>query len=319
MIELTIINKNKAYFPLIEGDITLTSHINGSCGTLSFNILKDDVISFVEGDLVTLVVDGVKMFKGYVFIKKHSGKNQIQVTCFDQLRYLLNSDTYIYQKKTTTEFITRVLKEYSLKFGTLANTGYVIENRVESDRKILDMINTSLTITSDMTNNKFVLYDDFGLLNLKNINDLKTNYLLTEDTFKNYYYETSINEKTFTQVKVIDDINYKTRVSYVEKNNALIKKYGVLQQLFYIKEDLNPKEYAKQRLAELSEKSTTLNIYGAFGKLNLRAGNSILVDMNLGENSYSDRFLITYLQHKFNDDYHEMDMTIIKDYCLKKD
>ncbi len=315
MIELSILNKNIVYYPLVEDEITLTTHISGTCAELKFNVVKDSIINFTEGNEVSFIVDGVKLFKGYVFTKRRNTNDIITVTCYDQIRYLMNKDTFNYSNKTASDLIKTICSQFELKYGTIANTNFIIPYRAEANRKILDSINTALTITTNMTNNKYVIYDDFGKLTLKNINDMKTNYLLDEDCFRSFDFETSIND-TFNQVKVIDDINYKTREIVIEKDDALIAKYGILQQLYYIQEELNPKEYAKMRLKECKEKSVTFNIFDAIGRLDLRAGNSILVDLSVGETEYSSRFLITYMQHKFLDEYHTIDMSIEKDSCL---
>lgn len=318
MIELLILNKNKIYYPLVTSDIILESHMSGSCAELNFSLYKDDIISFAEGDIVTLIVDGIKMFKGFIFIKKQTTEQIISVTCYDQLRYLLNHDTFVYANKTASDLIKNICGQYELNVGNIVNTNLIIPYRVDADRKLLDIINTALTTTTNMTNKKYVFYDDFNSITLKNINDMKTNYLLDNQSYKNSYYESNINDSTYNQIKVIDDLNYKTRIVVVEKNEDLIKKYGVLQKLYYLKEELNPKEFAKKRLEELKEKSITFNIYGALGKLDLRAGNSIIVDLQKGEYEYKERFLITYIKHKIKEDFHEMDMTIKKDICLSK-
>lgn len=317
MLELTIFHKNKIYFPLTEGDIVMTNYISGASTMLSFKVVKDDNINFLEGDIVTFVADGVKMFKGFIFSKKRTKENIISVVCFDQLRYLLNKDTKVYENLTATKFIKNISNEFLLKSGEFEDTKFVIEKRVEDNRKLLDMINTALTITSNMTNEKYVFYDDFMELKLKNINNMKTDYLLDDETAVNYIYESSINENTYNQIKVIDDITKKIRQTVIAKDDASIKKYGVLQKLYYLKNELNPKEFAEKRLEEFNEVTRKLTVFGAVGRLDLRAGNSIIVDLNLGDVLYSDRFLITYIKHKFNADYHDMDLTLVKDKSLK--
>lgn len=318
MIELSILNNNTVYYPLIQDKVTLTTHISGTCAELSFNVVKDEIINFTEGNEVSLIVDGVKLFKGYVFTKKRNTLDIINVTCYDQIRYLMNKDTLIYENKSASDFIKSVGNQFKLNIGNICDTNFTIPYRHEVDRKMLDCINTALTITTNMTNNRYVLYDDFGKLTLKNINDMKTNYLLDENCFGGLNYETSINENTYNQIKVIDDINNKTRVIVLEKDDELIKKYGVLQKLYYIDAELNPKEFAKMRLKEFKEKTVIFDITDAIGRLDLRAGNSILVNLAIGETVYSQRFLITYLQHKFFDEHHMIDMSIMGDACLSE-
>lgn len=60
---------------------------------------KDAVINFQEGAAVRLKVDGKPVFFGFVFSKKRDKDQIIEVTAYDQLRYLNNKDTYVYENK----------------------------------------------------------------------------------------------------------------------------------------------------------------------------------------------------------------------------
>ena len=66
----------------------------GSPASLNFNIARDipqgDKINFAEGNNVSLIVNGYKMFSGYVFTKNRSKDHIIKVTAYDQLKYLNN-------------------------------------------------------------------------------------------------------------------------------------------------------------------------------------------------------------------------------------
>lgn len=310
MLELNIFHKGTVYFPLIEGELTLSSTMYGACSTLGFKVIKDENISMLEGDMVTLIIDGVKMFKGFIFSKKRDKNDIIYVTCYDQIRFLLNKDTKIYENLTATQFINTICNEYKLKIGSIDNTKYVIERRVDADRKLLDMIYSAINITQNMTGEKYVFYDDFMAITLKNVKDMKTDYLLDNKEAINFSYESSIDENTYTQIKVVDDITYKLREVVVVSDEEKIKKFGILQKLYYLKNDLNPKEFARKRLEEQKSETRKLDVYGATGRLNLRAGNSIIVDLNLGDILYNDLCTITHLRHKFTYDHHTMDMTL---------
>ena len=65
-----------------------TTNRTGSPGTLKFTIIASGGISFVEGDPVRFSADGQLIFLGWVFTKSRDRHGVIEVTCYDQLRYL---------------------------------------------------------------------------------------------------------------------------------------------------------------------------------------------------------------------------------------
>ena len=90
----------KAYIPIVEEGIEWSTERRSTPGKLTFSLVKDEVINFQEGAAVRLKVDGKPVFFGFVFTKKRDKNQIITVTAYDQLRYLNNKDTYVYENKT---------------------------------------------------------------------------------------------------------------------------------------------------------------------------------------------------------------------------
>ena len=65
-VELLIQNGNKVYIPVIEEGITWTTERKGSPGQLTFNVVKDDILNFTEGNAVRLRVDNKNIFMAIV-------------------------------------------------------------------------------------------------------------------------------------------------------------------------------------------------------------------------------------------------------------
>ena len=76
-------------------------------------------------------VDGDNVFFGFVFKQNRSKDQIITVTAYDQLRYLKNKDTKVYEGKTAAQFVKMIADDFALNVGTLEDTGFVIESRVE--------------------------------------------------------------------------------------------------------------------------------------------------------------------------------------------
>ena len=99
-VELLIADPSgeKAYLPITEEGIEWSTERRSTPGKLTFKIVKDSIINFQEGAAVRLKVDGKPVFFGFVFSKKRDKDQIITVTAYDQLRYLQNKDTYVYEK-----------------------------------------------------------------------------------------------------------------------------------------------------------------------------------------------------------------------------
>jgi hypothetical protein len=159
---------------LCEGTITWTTERRGSPGKLSFTLLRHEELTFSEGDAVSLTVDGVPLFAGYIFKNERDKNKLVPITAYDQMRYLKNKDVYIYQDKTAADVLRMVAGDYGLACGSVADTGYVIPARCEADaQSLMDIVYTAMDLTLIHTGQLFVLYDDFGQLALKNIRDMK--------------------------------------------------------------------------------------------------------------------------------------------------
>ena len=206
-VELLVANESgsKVYQPAVEEGIEWTTQRAGTPGKLTFKVLKDDILDFTEGSAVRLKVDGDEVFYGFVFTKSRQKDQIITVTAYDQLRYLNNKDTKVYEGKTATQFIQMLAADYRLNVGDMEDTGYVIASRVEENSSLFDMIGNALDLTLTNTGNMFVLFDSFGKLTLKSLGKMRVgdgdNYLMIdEETGENFDYKSSIDSQTYNKV-----------------------------------------------------------------------------------------------------------------------
>ena len=198
---------SEIYIPAVEDGIEWSTERWGVPGRLTFKVLADGILNFSEGSAVQLRVDGAKVFFGFVFTQKRDKENRISVTAYDQLRYLKNKDTYVYENQTASELIKMIAADFALNAGEIADTGYVIADRSEMDNSLFDIIQNALDITLVNTRQMYVLYDDFGSLTVKNIADMYvqnengTYLMIDEGTGENFEYTSSIDNSTYNKIK----------------------------------------------------------------------------------------------------------------------
>jgi len=315
--QLMITNEKgtKTFIPITEEGIEWTTERRGSPGKLKFGVLKDETLGniggFGEGSAVSLTKDDAKVFYGFVFTKQRDKSELINCTAYDQIRYLKNKDTYVYENKTADAFIKMVAADYGLKVGSVEKTSYIIPSRTEENTALLDMIETALDL--ELTNKKemFVLYDDYGKLTLKNISSMKVGLLIDAETGENFDYTSSIDEQTYNQIKLTYD-NEKTgkREIYIAKDSSHINTWGVLQYFDTLSEGENGSSKANALLALYNSKTRKLKINNALGDVRVRAGTLIPVSLNLGDIVANSYMMVEKAVHTFKENEHFMTLTL---------
>lgn len=296
----------------VEEGIEWETHRKGTPGKLTFNIVKDESLGFYEGDAVRFDYDGHKIFFGFVFIKKRNNNRIISVTCYDQLRYFKNKDTYVYANKTAAQVLQMIAEDFRLKTGIVANTKHVIASRVEDNQELFTIMDNALSDTTLNTGDLYVLYDDYGSLNLRNIKMLKSDLLIDEDSGETFEYTTSIDENTYNKIKLIRE-NKETgkREIYIAQDSSNINEWGVLQMTEKLDENANGKAKADGMLKLYNRKSRKLHIDKVFGDPTIRGGSQVAVKMYLGDITVAHFMMVETCKHIFKESYHRMDLKLI--------
>lgn len=317
-VELLVANESgsKVYQPAVEEGIEWTTQRAGTPGKLTFKVLKDDILDFTEGSAVRLKVDGDEVFYGFVFTKSRQKDQIITVTAYDQLRYLNNKDTKVYEGKTATQFIQMLAADYRLNVGDMEDTGYVIASRVEENSSLFDMIGNALDLTLTNTGNMFVLFDNFGKLTLKSLGKMRVgdgdNYLMIdEETGENFDYKSSIDSQTYNKVKLTyDNEKTGTREVYIAQSGENMNKWGILQYFDTLQKGENGQAKADALLKLYNKKTRNLKIQNAFGDNRVRAGSLIVVNLALGDMSVKNFMLVEKCVHTYNESEHWMTLTL---------
>jgi hypothetical protein len=317
-VELLVANESgsKVYQPAVEEGIEWTTQRAGTPGKLTFKVLKDDILDFTEGSAVRLKVDGNEVFYGFVFTKSRQKDQIITVTAYDQLRYLNNKDTKVYEGKTATQFIQMLAADYRLNVGDMEDTGYVIASRVEENSSLFDMIGNALDLTLTNTGNMFVLFDSFGKLTLKSLGKMRVgegdNYLMIdEETGENFDYKSSIDSQTYNKVKLTyDNEESGTREVYIAQSGENMNKWGILQYFDTLQKGENGQAKADALLKLYNKKTRNLKIQNAFGDNRVRAGSLIVVNLALGDMSVKNFMLVEKCIHTYKESEHWMTLTL---------
>jgi hypothetical protein len=319
-IELLLDNKNGNVFDISDlvNEVTWKTKRKGSPSSLNFKLLEDTQVKIDNGDVLSFKADENKVFYGYVFDNGGNKEPEISVIAYDQIRYLMFNDTYAAVNKKASEITSQIFQDVGLNIGIIEDTGFVIPKFLEDDKKILDIIYSSLEKNLLATGNTYVLYDDFGSLNLKNINNMKQEAVISDDNnLGDYDWKNSIDNDTYNRIKLVrDNEETKQRDVYLVYDSNSIAKWGRLQYFQKVDENLNKaqiEEMLNNTLKIKNRESKTLKLKDVIGTdisadLKLRAGAGVYVEIK--KKNISQYYLIEEATHKFSKGQHIMDFEL---------
>ena len=294
LLQIVRNNGTVVHTPILEDSVSWKTEREGSPGELTFTVVKDESLGFLEGDAVRFYVDKKPIFFGYVFSKSRDKEHRIKVTAYDQLRYLKNKDTLVYKDWDCAKLINTLADNFGLSPNrNLASTGYTCPQMTEDNSTLFDMILNHLDAVTQATSKMYVLYDDFGTLTLKDIEDMYVPYWIREENIENFDYTTTIDGETYNTVKIIlSDSEDSVRHVYIAKSTKNVNQWGILQ----LTEELDATKYSPEEAKALTvdildlynRTERNLTLKGVIGDTRVRAGTWVPVTMYLGDISLGD-------------------------------
>lgn len=300
-----------AFMPLAEKAEWRTD-ISGAPGRFICSILWDKALGISEGMPVRFRAEGKNVFFGYVFSIEASVNGAIRLVCYDQIRYLLNKDTYIYEGKTASQLIKLIAEDFSLRVGSIEDSGYVIPYRIEENATLLDMIENALELTYHNSGKRLVLYDDFGRLCLKSMTSMyggKECLLIGGDSGSELVFSSSVDKGAYNRVKLFYN-NRKSgrREVYTSEDKKNAQKWGVLQYTGSLKDGENGQAKAEELLKLYGGRNIRAEVKGAFGDPDFRAGCVGAVSPDIGISDKLCYMRAERVIHSFSSEGHFMDI-----------
>lgn len=311
-VELIIRNGQTVYTPCVEEGIIWETERKNSPGKLTFTVLADSVLKIKEGNPVRFKLNDTNVFYGFLFSMTENKENTLKIVAYDQLRYFKNKDTKVYSNKTASDFIKMLATDFNLNLGTIEDTEYVLESRVEDNSELFSMVDNALSLTTQYKKKIYVLYDDFGKLTLKNIENMKLNLLYDKDTMEDFEYSSSIDNNTYNQIKLtFDNKDTGKRDVYIAKDSSNINEWGLLQYYDKLNVESLGQSKADGLLSLYNKPAKSLSIKNVLGDLRVRAGASILIKLDDLEETNVIRYMVVEkAKHTFKDNEHLMDLTL---------
>jgi hypothetical protein len=302
----------------VVSDVTITTYLEDNPGKLEFKILVKSPLSFDHGATVSVKLDGYKMFKGFVFKKASDEESDmIKVTCYDQLRYLKNKDSRVFENVTSHQIFEQLCKDFVLKYKTVSKSSHICAPRSEDATSLYEMIKNALDDTLANTGKWYFIRDNYGTLQHLDIMECIRPEVLGDRSFvTSFDYETSIDEDVYTQIKLYRD-NQETGkrevfiVNDTVNGGQKLAQWGILQLYEKVDEQYNVAQIESRALQMLkyycsARNSLTLHCLGV---KEFFAGCVFKCKIaKLGDTSINSYLLVTECTHKISNKYHTMDI-----------
>lgn len=300
-------------------ELSITTYMDGAPGQCTFDLIKSGELAFWEGATVSIEVDGVKMFKGFVFKKSRSQDvDIISCTCYDQLRYLKNKDSYVFEGMSSDQIFKKICDDFVLKHKVVDASSHICTPRSNDATSLYEMIEHALDDTLINTGEWYFIRDNFGVLEHVNVWSCLSGLLLGDRSgITEFEYETSIEDDTYNQIKLYRDNEKSGKREIFIVNDTInggqnLKEWGILQLYEKVDEKLNKAQIEEKargmlRLYNNVKRSLTLTSEGVptiFAGCIFRCRIADLGDLSI------DRYLlITECTHNISNGVHTMELT----------
>lgn len=313
-VYIEIQNNQNGYEPIVLDNIQWTTERKGSPGKLTLKVFQDGNLNIDEGNAISFKVGNQGVFYGYIFKRSTDKTNIFSLTCYDQMRYLKNKDTYNFQNTTASRIISSISNDFGIKTGSLEETPFMIKAVVYDNKTLLDMMQDALDMTLTNTKKLYVLFDDYGKLSLKQVAGMKVGLMIDADTAETFEFDSSIDEETYNKIKLeYEDSDSHERTFWTAESAATQKKWGTLQYFESISKDDKDTAQSKANslLALYNSPTKHLSINNVIGDLRVRAGSMVLVNLMIGTEKVNHWMIVDSCTHTFKENEHFMNLKLI--------
>ena len=227
-----------------------------------------------NGERVVFQLDGKSLFDGFVFSVR-TQKEQVEMVCYDRLRYLTGKDCYSFYGVTVSQAVRQILTQKGLRMGEIQNTGKYLPALVCDHQSLLGFIGGQLAYNRHLGGGTYVFYDDVGKLVLRRLDGLKISSLLRYDSnLLSWEARKEIDTDTYNRILLTQTSADGIVTRHLAKDEASIKKYGVLTYCARVDRNLpgmQVQNQANQILQYKKEATVSLHVT-ALGHPAYRAG-----------------------------------------------
>lgn len=311
-MELLVEDKNTDIvydYSQIAEQVNFTSKMRGGSGVLTFSYHNGILLS--SGSVVRFKYNEGDIFFGYVFKSSMDDDGKIQVTAYDQLRYFKSKELFPQDNLTLSGVVNAICTRFHFNQGEIEDSKHTLKDKAYSNKTLLDICYSGIDETLIETGKKYVLFDDFGEVKLKEAKNMRIELLLGDRSLAyGFNYSKSIDGKSYNRIKVLLKEEKNIKDFHVEKDIESMKKWGTLQHCEIVEKrsKVEMERIARDLLRLYNREEEKISIK-CLGDTRVRGGSGIKVKLeDLGLEQW---FMVNSVKHTFTNVYHTMDLELV--------
>lgn len=284
MIDLTPITKKIVWSGSLQGAaMSLTVELSAYEGLADMVDTGDQLILYGPN----LEEGGIReVMRGYILQRRRdtTGGGGMVLTAYDLLIYLLNNrDDYIFRNVTATDVVKTVCGDWDIPLGEVASTQYVINKMIARNMTLYDMIVKALVLTREGDGTKFFVRAKEGKVHLvpKAHNPVTWVLAYGSNILGATHEEDVLEMRNRISVRTHGDEEEKPEILATVDDEALVKKYGVFQEIHSVDgnavDKFKAQEIARNLLKKLAKVKQTATVT-AIGVNTLYPGDPVIVE-----------------------------------------
>lgn len=307
-LRVYIKSKLTVYEAVIVGEAKLERE-EFCASKFTFRVLKDNNISFDQGDAVSVKYDGENIFFGFVFEKSRGKEGIICVTAYDQMRYMKNRRTYTRGRMTLDEIVMKLSSEYMLRTGVVEKSSTPLMPLAADNVSLLDVVKKAAADTMENGGERYILYDDAGYLTLRRESQMGTGIYIDSSLAGDFLYKDSVDNGVYNIVEVYNDTpKLNKRTLNTASDSETIKKWGSLILSKKAENVDDMANEAKNLLKKYDRINREIVLKCAAGNTALRGGCSVYVSMAMGDLSLAGQMRVKKAVHSFENNAYTADI-----------
>ena len=296
----------------IAGNITWKDNIDTLGMQIDFNIPSKYKSYITVGDRIVLMGD-FEIFRGIV-VKENINKDTVSFNCFDYAFYLNKSkEIYQFNKISADNAIKKILKDFNVPIMYIESMPTLI-TKIYYSKTISNIIKDLLQQVRNETLKQYILEMRQGKIYIgnreKEIVNAVFNMAANEYNITDFISSPSRSrsvENMRNSIKVVTKHNKNIKTEATARDETLIKKYGLLQEVKSIpnKDAAQAKNIANNLLKDLG-KIFEDNSVQLVGNDSVRAGRYIYIEEEY--TGMSGKYLIHDCAHNLKNGIHTMQL-----------
>lgn len=185
---------------------SLNTKLEEEPSKLVVSLIESAEIEVINGSAISVKKGDDAIFYGFIFKYGRNGKGNVEITAYDQLRYLKYKDSLILGNKSVGKIFLEVCNIQGIKAKVLDDTSLIVPEKVFDNKTYYEMVKFAIDYNKIYARKYLTILDVAGVLTLVDIEKLKsTTFIGDESLLSDFTFSRSIDDETYNSIKIVHE------------------------------------------------------------------------------------------------------------------